>query len=375
MADVFRSEGPGQSVVRAIEGLSLFGIGTYRQVYVVPLPSPYQDGPATWGGSPAESRPLSFAVLANCLGETSAASEAPRNGAAWDLHEQFAEDVICRLDSASPLALEWNVAQSWIDQHTLGELGAATRCIQRIREFERLLDAALDKGDASRSRFVNADLWRQWDAETLVSLCIAAKDPQPELLVRFVDHLLDLKFKLYCLLEVDVPAYAAAIRKWGLQPDDLGSTPQGFVTRLSEEVTLVIKSRAIWESVMNAVYWYATGRDAPTVKVTDEWGVTFRSKTDKFFPWVADEPSWSSLGTFKPLVEALDHLRMSEVHRLSRVRADFTNLVLRPIDRCVELLNCILRYVFDHLVTVIALRDVASYDASAGSNITVGVTV
>jgi len=27
------------------------------------------------------------------------------------------------------------------------------------------------------------------------------------------------------------------------------------------------------------LYWYATGRQTPTMAVTDEWGVTFRSKT------------------------------------------------------------------------------------------------
>jgi hypothetical protein len=174
-------------------------------------------------------------------------------------------------------------------------------------------------------------MWGHWDIETLVSLCVAAGNPQPHLLGRFVDHLLDLKFKLYCLLEVDVPAYAAAIHRWGLQADDVSATPQGFIARLSEEVTLVIKSRAVWESVMNAVRLYATGRTAPTEKVTDEWGVTFRSKTARFFPWVQDDKAWASLATFQPLVDALEQLRTPEVHLLSRVRADFTKLQLRPM--------------------------------------------
>ena len=61
-----------------------------------------------------------------------------------------------------------------------------------------------------------------------------------------------------------MPAYAAAIRSWGFQPDDVASTPQGFAARLSEEVTLIIKSRAVWESVMDAVYWYATAPSGTT---------------------------------------------------------------------------------------------------------------
>jgi hypothetical protein len=69
-------------------------------------------------------------------------------------------------------------------------------------------------------------------------------------------------------------------------------------------------------------------------------------------------------------VDTLDQLRTPEVHKLSRVRADFTNLVLRPIDQCVELLRRMLGYVFDHIVAVIALRRAPSYDASVGSGVT-----
>ena len=150
----------------------------------------------------------------------------------------------------------------------------------------------------------------------------------------------------------------------------MAATPQGFAARLSEEVTLIIKSRAVWESVMNAVCWYATGRQARTVKATAASGASFASKTRTFFPWVAAQQQWASLATFEPLVTALDQLRTPEVHNLSRVRADFTRLVLRPVGQCVELLQCVLRYVFDHIAAVIALGRVSCYDASAGTSVT-----
>ena len=156
----------------------------------------------------------------------------------------------------------------------------------------------------------------------------------------------------------------------GLEPGDVTATPQGFAARLSEEVTLIIKSRAVWESVMNAVCWYATGRQARTVKAVAASGASFASKTGKLFPWVAAQPQWASLATFEPLVTALDRLRTPEVHNLSRVRADFTRLVLRPAGQCVELLQRVLRFVFDHLTTVIALGRAPCYDASAGTSVT-----
>jgi hypothetical protein len=369
MADVFCATGPGQRIHRAVSGSLLAG-GEYRQLQEIAVPFPYRGQPAAWGRSRAGSLPLALALLADCLGEDATADDSWEDTASWRLHEQFAGDIIWPLDAAAPLALEWYAVQSWIDQHTLGEPGPLTGCITRIRDFEALLRAALAEDDLSRPRHVDPGLWGQWDIEMLVSLCAARRDPPSGTLRPFADHLLDLKFKLYCLLEVDLPAYAAAIRRWGLEPGDVTATPQGFAARLSEEVTLIIKSRAVWESVMNAVCWYATGRQARTVKAVAASGASFASKTGKFFPWVAAQPQWASLATFEPLVTALDQLRTPEVHNLSRVRADFTRLVLRPVGQCVELLQRVLRYVFDHLTTVIALGRAPCYDASAGNSVT-----
>ena len=111
----------------------------------------------------------------------------------------------------------------------------------------------------------------------------------------------------------------------------------------------------------------AGGFETPGVGAS---GASFASKTGKFFPWVAAQPQWAPLATFEPLVTALDQLRTPEVHNLSRVRADFTRLVLRPIDQCVELLQRVLRYVFDHITAVIAPGRAPCYDASAGTAVT-----
>ena len=334
------------------------------------MPFPYRGQAVAWGGSRPAALPLALALLAACLGEDATADDCWGCTTSWRLHEQFAEDVIAPQDAATPLELDWHAVQSWIDQHTLGKPGPLADCITRIRGFEALLRAALAQDDPSRSRHIDPGVWGEWDIEGLVSLCAARRDLPPGTLRPFADHLLDLKFKLYCLLEVDVPAYAAAIRGWGLEPSDVAATPQGFAARLSEEVTLIIKSRAVWESVMNAVCWYATGRRARTVKQTAASGASFASKTGKFFPWVATQPQWASLATFEPLVTALDNLRTPEVHDLSRARADFTGLVLRPIGQCVELLQCVLRYVFAHITAVIALGRAPRYDAPAGTGVT-----
>ena len=216
MADVFCAAGPDLRVHRAVSGSLLAG-GEYRRLQEIAVPFPYRGQAAAWGGTRAGSLPLALALLAACLGEDATADDRWEDTASWRLHEQFAGDIIRSLDASAPLALEWYAVQSWIDQHTLGEPGPLTGCITRIRDFEALR-AALAEDDLSRPRHADPGLWGQWDIEMLVSLCVARCEPLPGTLRPFADHLLDLKFKLYCLLEVDLPAYAAAIRRWGSNP-------------------------------------------------------------------------------------------------------------------------------------------------------------
>jgi hypothetical protein len=144
------------------------------------------------------------------------------------------------------------------------------------------------------------------------------------------------------------------------------------VTMAEDLAALGPKSRAIWESIMNLVYWYVTGKDIPGVQVADEDGVSYKSKQKKFFPWLAEQPLWTSLETFEPLVSRLDQLRTSEVHKFSRVRSNFTRITLEPIEQCVELVNAVLMYILDHFVAAIALGCSATYDVTNNTSITLG---
>ena len=72
-------------------------------------------------------------------------------------------------------------------------------------------------------------------------------------------------------------------------------------------------------------------------------------------------------------MERLNNLRTPEIHYLSRVRANFTNAVLQPIDQCVEPVNLVLTYVFDHFIAAIAVRSPISYDVVARTPISLEV--
>lgn len=378
MTMVYRCISNDEPLKREVSGIYVFGGAPYQQRSLIAIPKPYDGQPLKWGGSVEEAAPLAAAILADCLAldqqnsKGGASSDDPAAGITASLHQEFAETFICQTDAAEPFALGWLEVQAWLDERGLGGSGALARCINNIRDFEALLSAAIADGGESRGHRIAPQLWEMWNVEAFADLCIDRRYLDPGLLQRFADHLLDLKFKLYSIAEVDVPIYAAAKEKWGLDQENPQTTPHGFATRLSEEVTLIVKSRSAWESIMNIVYWYSVGKDLQGISATDELGISYKSKQAKFFPWVAGQPLWSSLASFRPLVEGLDQLRTSEVHRLSRVRSNFARSTLEPIGQCVELVNTILSYVLDHFVAAIALGCTATYDVTAKTPITLG---
>ena len=370
----------GKHLQRQLDGLTMFSAMQYTQRGAVPVPDSVSGRFMSWGGTVDEALPLALALLTDSM-RLAARAEAASTGPAAEsvddtamrLQRKFADEVLCPIYPQMPLRLPWYDVQAWIDEHAPLESGEAMKCIRRIREFENLLGAALNKSDTSRARRVPPELWEHWNIEGLAETCIASGNLQGRHLRQFFDHLMDLKFKLYCLVEVDIPAYADAVEKAGLDENNPGATPQGLATRLSEEVTLIVKSRAVWESVMNVAYRHATGRELTDIAAIDEQGEKFRSKAKRFFPAIAEYELWAPLGTFEPVVERLNNLRTPEIHYLSRVRANFTNAVLQPIDQCVELVNLVLTYVFDHFIAAIAVRSPISYDVVARTPISLEV--
>src|ERR1700722_804473 len=343
MTMTYICEAAGGPPIRKMTGLRVFSMGEYRGIGQIAIPSTYDSGSFKWGGSLEDAEPLSIVLMEDCLriAEVSSGSGGPMrpedtSGSPVErLHKKFAERFICSADPGTDLSLDWLEVLTWMDDQIHGEPGTLAQVFRRIRDFEGLLRAAFDDGGQLRKHRVSGEIWETWNIEAFTELCIVNGQLSGDRLRRFIDHFLDLKFKLYMLAEVDVPTYASAKELWRLDRDHPSATPHGFATQLSEEVMLIVKSRAIWESVMNLVYWYVTGKEIPGINAVDEDGVSYKSKQKKFFPWAAKEPLWASLTTFEPLVSKLDQLRTSEVHKYSRVRSNFTRMTLEPIDQCV----------------------------------------
>jgi hypothetical protein len=370
MAMTYVCEAETELPLRKITGLRVFSAGVYRTIAQIAIPDEYKSTPFKWGGSLEGTLPLATVLLTDCirLAEGTPEGSGPADDSIPDsvsrLREEFAEEFICRADPGATFSMDWLEVLEWLDDRIYGAPGMLAKFFRRIRDFEGLVLAAFDDGGDLRRHRVSREIWEAWNIEAFAALCLTHGQLKDRRLQRFIDHFLDLKFKLYMLAEVDVPTYAIAKELWGLDRERPGDKPHGFATQLSEEVTLIVKSRAIWESIMNLVYWYVTGKEIAGVQAVDEDGVSYKSKQKKFFPWVVEQPLWMSLATFEPLVAELDKLRTSEVHRFSRVRSNFTQVTLEPIEQCVELVNSVMTYILDQFVAAIALRCSATYDVA-----------
>ena len=364
--------------VRKISGVRVFSIGEYRAINQLAIPEKYADVSFKWGCSAEEAEPLAAVLLADCLRLAQVGSDGLASAGYSDgdfvsrLQQKFSQKFICPASPDVTFSIEWFEILAWLDDQIYGELGTLADFFKGIRDFESMLRAAFDDGGDLRKHRVSREIWEIWNIEAFAELCFSNGQLSGKRLQRFVNHFLDLKFKLYMLAEVDVPTYASAKEMWHLDRSRPSDTPHGFATQLSEEVTLIVKSRAIWESIMNIVYWYVTGKEITGVSAVDEDGMSYKSKQKKFFPWLANQPLWTSLGTFEPLVNRLDRLRTSEVHKFSRVRSNFIRMTLEPIDQCVELVNTVLMYVLDQFVAAIALQCSATYDVTKKTSITLG---
>jgi hypothetical protein len=190
-----------------------------------------------WGSSNDGARSLASSILDSCMGDLVVDPKAPE-----DLVLAFTRDIISRQAPDKPFYLPWLDVHRWLSEAGIPEAADLVALVEKVERVEGQINEAV-ASKAGQDLFVDPQLWREWALRTLLGVVIAKRRCQPNRLPHFIDQLLDVKFKLYCVLEVDLPAYAAAIQAAGLSESDPSSTPQGHLTRLSSEATVAVKTR------------------------------------------------------------------------------------------------------------------------------------
>lgn len=178
--------------------------------------------------------------------------------------------------------------------------------------------AALAYASVPTDEMVNMLSIADWKLLTFFDKYIEGNVFPADRLDQVMHYLFDIKIQTYFIQHVDMPGYNKLI-DLGYDKDDPAKTPHLSLATLSLEQTLIIKSRILWERLMNFVYFLEEG--VPL----DDAARKNRSKKTFFFKWADNNPRWNWLPAYQPMLNTFDdRLRTPETHKKSTLRGRFS---------------------------------------------------
>lgn len=171
-----------------------------------------------------------------------------------------------------------------------------------------------------------------------------------ERIEKLVYLLFDIKIQLFFILELDMGLYNHLLHNVGFGNKDIQGNPYLLLRNLSLDQNMIVKSRILWERVMNFIYFLEKG-EALEVK---------SSKKRAFFKLIADG-KWSYLLKYKDFINWFDDkLRTPEVHTSSVLRKDFLKNSTPSSDKVLGLVNILMNCVWPNLLDIIQGREPSS---------------
>jgi len=195
--------------------------------------------------------------------------------------------------------------------------------LKTIKNFEKKLLSAIESNYGSEQEEVRQHiveihpLLNQIDLQKFFDTYITAETYPIDRLPRIISYLMDIKIQMY-FLELDAGLYNRLIHM-PYQGLDYKKNPRLLLCHLSLDQSMIIKSRILWERIMNFVYYLETGRRLENVvnKNQSKKGVFWKAVNEDF-------SHWNFLKDYENFIEGFDNqLRTPEVHKNSTLRARF----------------------------------------------------
>lgn len=163
-----------------------------------------------------------------------------------------------------------------------------------LEDFEAFLAAARREKYAAYPKemedvIFNSHPLAKWDLLTLFDQYAKSRVYPLERLRRLVYYLMDVKLQLYFLMEVDLGLNNILVYDRGYDNKVPRAKPHIFLTRLSLDQSFILKSRILWERLMNLLYYIETGEELEN-RVSGR-----KSKRKVFFKRMLDEERWRFL--------------------------------------------------------------------------------
>lgn len=157
-----------------------------------------------------------------------------------------------------------------------------------------------------------------------------------------VYKLFDIKIQMFYILELDLGLYNRLIYDLGFDNNNINNFPYVALKKLSLDQTLIVKSRILWERIMNFIYYLETGED-----------LEGKSKKTKFFKFIKDK-KWSYLEDYKDYIEWFDDtLRTPEVHKGSILRKYFQTEIISQDNKILGIIGIASNAIWANLLEII----------------------
>ena len=158
-----------------------------------------------------------------------------------------------------------------------------------------------------------------------------------------INLMMDIKLQIYFIEEVDLGLYGT-IGYSGTTIEGITEYPYLFLKHLSMDQGVILKSRILWERIMNLVYYLETGKMLDVGK----------SKKKKFTNFIAENPKWQFFNDYIGYIEEYDNqLRTPETHKNSTIRSHFSSGKLLDSDSVLLIIN-IVANLWQNIVVVIS---------------------
>ncbi|MGD0353095.1 MAG: hypothetical protein ABSB38_06330 [Dehalococcoidia bacterium] len=174
-----------------------------------------------------------------------------------------------------------------------------------------------------------------------------------ERLPKLIAQLFDIKIQLFCIMELDIGLYNHLIYDLGFDKNSIDKCPYIALRKISLDQTMIVKSRILWERIMNFIYCLETGKDLGDRK----------SKKTHFFQFI-ENTKWAYLEDYKQYIYRFDDkLRTSEVHEGSMLRKYFQQELLgtaHELERINGLVNIVMNAIWINLLSIIQGKEPSS---------------
>jgi len=166
----------------------------------------------------------------------------------------------------------------------------------------------------------------------------------PDRLPTLAYQLIDIKLQLFFIVELDIGLYNHLIYDAGFARESISDFPYVMLRKLSLDQNLIMKSRILWERIMNLVYFLETGKSLE---------MKGRSKKTRFFEYIP-ETKWAFLGEYRHYIDSFDDkLRTPEAHKGSVIRKWFQADATTPDENISGLTNIVMNVFWSGLLQII----------------------